>query len=237
MTCHLLTPNDTYLYELPPSFHIPGLVSYHVPVFVPCTTTIHLLGNLELTSKENNRNNHLMNDFSVTCQLAGLQVLNGNPYNRKCDVYSFGICLWEIYCCDMPYHDLSFSEMTSAVVRQVTHLLVPQSLHPFEYWVFLLKILFNKVEFFMVNPFFGQYFHVEIPESETRDTKMLPKLPSKCNEAMLGRQPWQATRDGRGSFHVRGNWHIERWGYDPRWSASGLSLLPQVSWSVNSLVP
>lgn len=48
-----------------------------------------------------------------------LQVLNGSPYNRKCDVYSFGICLWEIYCCDMPYPDLSFSEVTSAVVRQV----------------------------------------------------------------------------------------------------------------------
>lgn len=47
------------------------------------------------------------------------QVLNGNPYNRKCDVYSYGICVWEIYCCDMPYPDLSFSEVTSAVVRQV----------------------------------------------------------------------------------------------------------------------
>ncbi|MQL87354.1 hypothetical protein Taro_019897 [Colocasia esculenta] len=46
------------------------------------------------------------------------EVLNGSPYNRKCDVYSFGICLWEIYCCDMPYPDLSFSELTSAVVRQ-----------------------------------------------------------------------------------------------------------------------
>lgn len=46
------------------------------------------------------------------------EVLNGNPYNRKCDVYSFGICMWEIYCCDMPYPDLSFSEVTSAVVRQ-----------------------------------------------------------------------------------------------------------------------
>ncbi|KAL9243155.1 hypothetical protein vseg_017079 [Gypsophila vaccaria] len=46
------------------------------------------------------------------------EVLNGDPYNRKCDVYSFGICLWEIYCCDMPYPDLSFAEVTSAVVRQ-----------------------------------------------------------------------------------------------------------------------
>jgi serine/threonine protein kinase len=50
------------------------------------------------------------------------QVLNGSAYNRKCDVYSFGICLWEIYCCDMPYPDLSFSEVTSAVVRQVNEI-------------------------------------------------------------------------------------------------------------------
>ncbi|KAK1352677.1 Serine/threonine-protein kinase HT1 [Heracleum sosnowskyi] len=46
------------------------------------------------------------------------EVLDGKPYNRKCDVYSFGICLWEIYCCDMPYPDLSFAEVSSAVVRQ-----------------------------------------------------------------------------------------------------------------------
>lgn len=46
------------------------------------------------------------------------EVLGGKPYNRKCDVYSFGICLWETYCCDMPYADLSFAEMTSAVVKQ-----------------------------------------------------------------------------------------------------------------------
>lgn len=59
--------------------------------------------------------------------LNNLQVLNGNPYNRKCDVYSFGICLWEIYCCDMPYPDLSFSEVTSAVVRQVIKYLLPKN--------------------------------------------------------------------------------------------------------------
>lgn len=46
------------------------------------------------------------------------EVLDGKPYNRKCDVYSFGICLWEIYCCDLPYMDLSFAEVSSAVVRQ-----------------------------------------------------------------------------------------------------------------------
>ncbi|KAK6146049.1 hypothetical protein DH2020_019918 [Rehmannia glutinosa] len=28
------------------------------------------------------------------------------------------ICLWEIYCCDLPYTDLSFADVSSAVVRQ-----------------------------------------------------------------------------------------------------------------------
>jgi len=46
------------------------------------------------------------------------EILDGKPYNKKCDVYSFGICLWEVYCCDMPYLTLSFADMTSAVVHQ-----------------------------------------------------------------------------------------------------------------------
>ncbi|XP_047956060.1 serine/threonine-protein kinase STY13-like isoform X2 [Salvia hispanica] len=46
------------------------------------------------------------------------EVLDGKPYNRKCDVYSFGICLWEIYSCNMPYPNLSFAEVSAAVVQQ-----------------------------------------------------------------------------------------------------------------------
>ncbi|CAG7866299.1 unnamed protein product [Brassica rapa] len=46
------------------------------------------------------------------------EVLEGKPYNRKCDVYSFGVCLWEIYCCDMPYADCSFAEISHAVVHK-----------------------------------------------------------------------------------------------------------------------
>ncbi|KAL3642000.1 hypothetical protein CASFOL_012815 [Castilleja foliolosa] len=34
------------------------------------------------------------------------EVLDSMPYNRKCDVYSFGICLWEIYCCDLSSSDV-----------------------------------------------------------------------------------------------------------------------------------
>ncbi|GFP86543.1 serine/threonine-protein kinase ht1 [Phtheirospermum japonicum] len=45
------------------------------------------------------------------------EVLDKMPYNRKCDVYSFGICLWEIYCCDLPYTDVSFAGVSSSVVK------------------------------------------------------------------------------------------------------------------------
>ncbi|KAF3444670.1 hypothetical protein FNV43_RR14363 [Rhamnella rubrinervis] len=58
------------------------------------------------------------NPNDMTGETGTLGYMAPEPYNRKCDVYSFGICLWEIYCCDMPYPDLSFSEVTSAVVRQ-----------------------------------------------------------------------------------------------------------------------
>ncbi|KAL0920405.1 hypothetical protein M5K25_009541 [Dendrobium thyrsiflorum] len=50
--------------------------------------------------------------------MSSFEVLEGKPYNRKCDVYSFGICLWEIYACDMPYYKLTFTEVSYAVVHQ-----------------------------------------------------------------------------------------------------------------------
>ncbi|KAK7343606.1 hypothetical protein VNO77_12484 [Canavalia gladiata] len=46
------------------------------------------------------------------------EVLDGKPYSRKCDVYSFGICLWEIYCCNRPYSNLSFAAVSCAVMRR-----------------------------------------------------------------------------------------------------------------------
>ncbi|KHN15740.1 Serine/threonine-protein kinase HT1 [Glycine soja] len=46
------------------------------------------------------------------------EVLNGKPYNRKCDVYSFGICLWEIYYCNRPYSKLSLAAVSRAVINQ-----------------------------------------------------------------------------------------------------------------------
>ncbi|KDP26574.1 hypothetical protein JCGZ_17732 [Jatropha curcas] len=54
------------------------------------------------------------------------EVFNSTPYNRKCDVYSFGICLWEIYCCDMPFPNNNFAQLSSAVVYKKLRPKIPR---------------------------------------------------------------------------------------------------------------
>lgn len=158
------------------------------------------------------------------------QVLNGNPYNRKCDVYSFGICLWEIYCCDMPYPDLSFSEVTSAVVRQVCLYFIKNFfLFNFE---LVATLEFVNVHLKWIIHFLFSISH-HMTEFKTRDTQMLPKFSSKCDEAMLGCKSWPTTRNGWGCFHAGGHRHIKRWRYDSSWSTSRLSLLPKVPRPLN----
>ncbi|XP_014511947.2 serine/threonine-protein kinase STY46-like [Vigna radiata var. radiata] len=46
------------------------------------------------------------------------EVVNGKPYNRKCDVYSFGICLSEIYSCNMPFSKLSLATVSCALINK-----------------------------------------------------------------------------------------------------------------------
>ncbi|GJY55049.1 serine/threonine-protein kinase HT1-like protein [Tanacetum coccineum] len=46
--------------------------------------------------------------YMKSCEVGTLgymapEVLSRKPYSHKCDVYAFGICLWEIQCCDMAY--------------------------------------------------------------------------------------------------------------------------------------
>ncbi|KAJ0038726.1 hypothetical protein Pint_23001 [Pistacia integerrima] len=56
------------------------------------------------------------------------EVLKSEPYNRKCDVYSFGICLWEICCCNRPYHNINFQfTLAAAIVDQNLRPQIPNS--------------------------------------------------------------------------------------------------------------
>lgn len=36
------------------------------------------------------------------------------PYDKRCDIYSFGVLLWEIYHCRCPYADLGLDQMQIA---------------------------------------------------------------------------------------------------------------------------
>ncbi|XP_062209026.1 serine/threonine-protein kinase STY13-like [Phragmites australis] len=45
------------------------------------------------------------------------EVLEGRSYDHKCDVYSFGILLWETYCCAMAYPNYSLADISYHVVK------------------------------------------------------------------------------------------------------------------------
>ncbi|XP_062213259.1 serine/threonine-protein kinase STY13-like [Phragmites australis] len=45
------------------------------------------------------------------------EVLQGQSYDHKCDVYSFGILLWETYCCAMAYPNYSLADISYHVVK------------------------------------------------------------------------------------------------------------------------
>lgn len=111
------------------------------------------------------------------------QVLQGKPYNRKCDVYSFGVCLWETYCCDLPYPFLSFSEVSSAVVRHVSNMFIFMHIYLCSNLIYVFSIYFIFVSF---SCNLLEYDHVTMLEFKAGNTKMLPEFFSKHNEKMLG---------------------------------------------------
>nr|XP_009589903.1 serine/threonine-protein kinase STY13-like [Nicotiana tomentosiformis] len=55
------------------------------------------------------------------------EVLACLPYDHKCDVYSFGICLWEIYSCSMPYPEQIPLSKTSPDVYKGRRPEIPKS--------------------------------------------------------------------------------------------------------------
>lgn len=52
------------------------------------------------------------------------EMIKNEPYDEKADVYSFGICLWELYTRKIPYRDLGLSP-SHLVVKVVREALRP----------------------------------------------------------------------------------------------------------------
>ena len=62
-------------------------------------------------------------------------------------------------------------------------------------------------------------------EPEARDTALLPELAGERDEAVLGREPGQAARDGGGRVHAGGDRHVQGRRHDPDGPDAGLLLL------------
>ncbi|XP_024313623.1 serine/threonine-protein kinase STY13 isoform X2 [Brachypodium distachyon] len=64
---------------------------------------------------QDNENN--MTGQTGTLGYMAPEVLEGRPYDHKCDVYSFGVLLWETFCCNMAYPNYSIADIAYHVVK------------------------------------------------------------------------------------------------------------------------
>ena len=53
------------------------------------------------------------------------EILKGEKYECESDVYSFGILLWEMLTGQIPYKNLTTSEIIDLVSRETHHISVP----------------------------------------------------------------------------------------------------------------
>ena len=51
----------------------------------------------------------------ITSLLAIFQVLNEEPYSLKCDVFSFGMLLYELIFCKEPFSDIPAMEAAAKI--------------------------------------------------------------------------------------------------------------------------
>lgn len=125
-------------------------------------------------------------------------------------MYSFGVCLWEIYCCDLPYPDLSFADISSAVVRQVN------SIHTYSEKLINLSLEVNAPSLTRAD---------SLPEPTAGHPPMLPELAGEHHETVLGRESGEAAGDGRGGEVARVDRHEPRRRHDPGGSSRRVFLL------------
>jgi len=57
-------------------------------------------------------------------------VSNPNQVSEKCDVWSMGVVMWEMYTLEVPYKDMSAQQILLALMQGSIHLRVPSGCEP-----------------------------------------------------------------------------------------------------------
>ena len=55
------------------------------------------------------------------------QVIRNEPCNEKVDIWSFGVCLWELLCCEVPYKNVDSSAIIWGVGSNSLQLPIPST--------------------------------------------------------------------------------------------------------------
>lgn len=50
--------------------------------------------------------------------LQNFKTPGSSPYNKRCDIFSYGVLLWEIYHCTCPYADTGLDQVTVRDARR-----------------------------------------------------------------------------------------------------------------------
>jgi mitogen-activated protein kinase kinase kinase 13 len=78
------------------------------------------------TSREWNEISTKMS-FAGTVAWMAPEVIRNEPCSEKVDIWSFGIVLWELLTCEVPYKDVDSSAIIYGVGQNTLHLPIPKS--------------------------------------------------------------------------------------------------------------